>query len=114
MPSQGYDPVRAGETRKRLIDANNKQFTYLASLKGMTLKEYMNEWNRKLRTVEICKYEKGMQKAIKYEDYEQAALIRDFIKHLKKGNSSWRPNREGIRNHAWHSFSKHIKDFYRY
>lgn len=101
MPSQGYDPIKS---RKRLVEANNKHFTYLASLKGMTLKEYMDEWKRKSQAAEVNRYEKGMQKAIKYEDYEQAALIRDFIKHLKQGKSPW----------SGRHISKHIKDFFRY
>lgn len=101
MPSQGYDPVKS---RKKIIEANNKHDTYLASLKGLTLKEYRNEWQRKFQEAHVAKYEKCMQKAIKHEDYEQAALIRDFIKHLNKGNSLW----------SGHHISKHIKDFFRY
>ena len=77
---------------------------YQAKLRGITIKEYKNEWQRKFLCDQIIRYENGMQKAIKHEDYEQAALIRDFIKHLKKGNSPW----------SGRHIKKHIKDFYQY
>jgi protein-arginine kinase activator protein McsA len=89
---------------QRMIDSYNKHCSYLASLKGMTLKEYKNEWQHKFQTAQIARFEKGMQKAIKYEDYEQAALIRDFVNHLKKGNTPW----------SGQHINVHIKDFYRY
>tara|TARA_Y100000004_G_scaffold72263_1_gene81208 strand:- start:428 stop:742 length:315 start_codon:yes stop_codon:yes gene_type:complete len=89
--------------RRRLMEANLKTDKYQASIRGMSLQEYLHDRNTKQAEVTMERLQIGMERSIRDENYEQSALIRDYMNTISPADPC-----------GDFGISIKIKDIYRY
>lgn len=91
-----YDEVKSGE----LIGCSNCYDLFEKEIRGMIKNFQGSRTNKKkytfisedIKTLEDLEYE--LKEAVKFEEYEKAAILRDYIKQRKSGGSSDYDSRE--------------------